>query len=50
MTNDEALYHYNRMRELFPSMPATEEHYPKLFQYYVVLYKHYYMVDAHKTP
>ena len=50
MTNEEALYHYNRMRELFPNMPETPEHLPKVFEYYVLLYKHYYMVDRAQTP
>lgn len=46
MTDEGVLYHYNRMRQIFPNMPETPEHYPKLFQYYIMLYKHYYMVDS----
>jgi hypothetical protein len=43
-----ALYHYNRMMEVFKHCPPTPDHYPQIFQYYVTLYKNYYLVDSSK--
>ena len=40
MTNDEILYHYNRMVELYGTLPDPD-HEPIRFAYYVKLYKHY---------
>jgi uncharacterized protein YfbU (UPF0304 family) len=48
MTNEELLYHYNRMAEIFADKLPNPEHYPKMFEYYALLYKHYHMVDKPK--
>jgi hypothetical protein len=48
MSNEEILYHYNQMVEIFGDHLPNPDHYPRMFKYYVTLYKHYFMVDMPK--
>ena len=44
MTDEEILYHYNRMVEIYGDLP-NPEHEPIRFAYYVKLYKYYHGQD-----
>ncbi len=40
MTDQEILYHYERMKKIYPDLPDPE-HEPIRFAYYVKLYRYY---------
>ena len=40
MTNEEALKIYEEMKEMFGDKLPDPDHYPKMFAYFVKLYKH----------
>jgi hypothetical protein len=42
MSDEEILYHYNRMVEIFGTLP-NPEHEPRQFQYFVMLYQKYHI-------
>jgi hypothetical protein len=42
MTNEEIINHYNRMVEIYGTLPDPD-HEPKRFAYYVKLYKTYHL-------
>jgi hypothetical protein len=42
MTDQEVLYHYNRMVEIFNDLPDPD-HEPRRFAFYVKLYKYYHL-------
>ena len=45
MSDEEVLYHYNRMVEIFGDHLPNPEHEPIRFAYYVKVYKYYYGQD-----
>ena len=42
MNNEEVLYHYNRMVEIYGKLPDPD-HEPKQFAYFVKIYKKYHL-------
>ena len=45
MTDEEVLFHYNRMVEIFGDHLPNLEHYPIQFKYYVTLYKKFHLTQ-----
>lgn len=43
MTDEEVLYHYNKMVEIFSSDLPDPDHEPRRFAFYVKLYKYYHL-------